>query len=484
MVRSKLRSLITITGIVLGLSTAAQALGQGTQPDNRAIQAYNDGVQLLKDHDLTNAEAKFREAISISPKFADAHSNLGTTLVQQGKSDEAMAELQTATELKPTSAPAWGTLATCYQSLGRTEDAIKAFKMFLQLSPNAPEATQVRSGVAMLENELQRTGGSKAVAQNPNDYFDDATQNGISRWPQSRQPITISIKPDASVPGFRPEYVDVLKQAFSDWADASQGAIKFQFTDDPAAKIVCTWTDDVKQMISSAEGGHAVVVPDSKGILKVNIILLSIPPVGTQKISNNYARRIDLHEIGHALGILGHSKTPNDIMFSTVMPADTVPQLSNRDKNTLAKIYSASAETVSSHPLNMSKMMMSGDPNSNVNQLLRLNTEAADAMKAGKIALSVQKLEAAQKLDPNSEIVNHNLGSAYANSGMMAAAVRNFPSAEAFFLRAIPLLNKDADKTNLISVLKSYSTILKMTGRQADSLKIDNKLKSLPGGTK
>lgn len=483
MVRSKLRPLIT--GIFLAISVGAHASGQTTfQPDNQAIQLYNDGVALVQAHDLQNAESKFRDAISISPKFADAHSNLGTVLVQQGKYDDAMAELQKATQLKPTSPPAWGTLATCYQSLGRTEDAIAAFKTFLQLSPDAPEAAQVRSGIAMLENELKRTGGAKAVAQNPNDYFEDATQNGIARWPQSRLPITVSIKPDPNVPGFRQEYVDVLKQAFTDWEEASQGAIKFQFTDDPSAKIVCTWTDDTKQMISSAEGGHAVVVPDSKGILKVNIILLSVPPLGTQKLSANYARRIDLHEIGHGLGILGHSKTPGDIMFSTVMPADTVPQLSNRDKATLAKIYLASAEMLSSHPLNMNKMMMSGDPNSNVNQLLRLNAEAADAMKQGKIALSVQKLEAAQKLDPNSEIVNHNLGSAYANSGMMAAAVHNWSSAEAYFLRAIPLLNKDADKTNLVQVLKAYSTVLKLSGRPADAAKIDGKLKSLPGAGK
>jgi tetratricopeptide (TPR) repeat protein len=103
-------------------------------------------------------------------------------------------------------------------------------------------------------------------------------------------------------------------------------------------------------------------------------------------------------------------------------------------------------------------------------------------MKQGKVALSVQKLEAAQKLDPNSEIVNHNLGGAYANSGMMAANVRNWSAAEAYFLRAIPLLNKDADKTNLIQVLKSYSTVLKLSGRSADAAKIDAKLKSLPGG--
>lgn len=481
MVRSKLGPLVS--GLLLAISISSQAFGQaGFMPNNEAIELYNDGVKLVTAHELQNAEAKFRAAIAISPDFADAHSNLGTTLVQQGRYDDAMAELQKATQLKPTSAPAWGTLATCYQSLGRTEEAIAAFKTFLQLSPNAPEATQVRSGIAMLENELKRTGGAKAAAQNPNDYFDDATQNGIARWPQARQPITILIKPDPSVPGFRQEYVDVLKQAFADWEEAAGGAIKFQYTNDPSAKIICTWTDDVKQMISTAEGGHAVVVPDSKGILKVNIILLSVPPLGSQKLSANYARRIDLHEIGHALGILGHSKTPSDIMFSTVMPADTVPQLTNRDKATLAKIYSASAELVNSHPLNMNKMMMSGDPNSNVNQLLRLNAEAADAMKQGKIALSVQKLEAAQKLDPNSEIVNHNLGSAYANSGIMAATVRNYPSAEAYFLRAIPLLNKDADKTNLVQVLKSYSTVLKLSGRPGDAAKIDNKLKSLTGG--
>ena len=127
---------------------------------------------------------------------------------------------------------------------------------------------------------------------------------------------------------------------------------------------------------------------------------------------------------------------------------------------------------------------MSGDPNSNVNQLLKLNSEAAEAMKAGQIATAIRKLEAAQKLDPTSEIVSQNLGSAYANSAMMAGAVRNWAAAESYFLRAIPLLNKNPDKTNLIAVLKSYSFVLKATGRQADSQKIETRLKSLTGAAK
>lgn len=476
MVRSKFAKIVSVVSAFIALQSPTLAQ---VQPDSKAVELYNDGVKLATDHDLPNAEAKFRAALEISPSFADAHSNLGSTLVQEGKYDEAMAELQKATKLKPTLAPAWGTLATCYQSLGRTEDALHAFKIFLSLNPDAPEAPQVRSGIAMLENELKRTAGAKPTDNNAPDYFEDATQNGIARWQQSSMPLTVTIKPDASVPGFRPEYVDVLKGAFADWEKASNGAVSFKFTNEAGAKITCTWTDDVKQMISTAEGGHAVVIPDSKGILKVNIILLSVPPLGSAKLSNNYARRVDLHEIGHALGILGHSKGPNDIMFSTVLPGDTVSELSARDKATLVKIYAASPQMVASHPLNMGKMIMSGDPNSNVNQLLKLNAEAAESMKKGDMTVAIQKLEAAQKLDPNSDIVAHNLGSAYANAGMLAGAVRNWTGAEAYFLRAIPLLNKDADKTNLITVLRGYSSVLKLSGRQADSLKIDNKLKTL-----
>lgn len=450
------------------------------QPDNQAILLYNEGVKLIGEHDIEGAAGKFREAIGISPKFADAHSNLGTALVQSGKYDEAMVELQTATELKPTSAAAWGTLATCYQSLGRTAEAIQAFKTFLKLSPNAPEAPKVRSGIEMLENELKRTAGSKTSSVNAPDFFDDATQNGIARWPQSRQPITICITGDPKLPGFREEYINIVKQAFADWEEASQGLLKFEYVTDPKiAKISCSWTDDPKQMISSAEGGHALVIPDSKGILKVNIILLTVPPIGKQKLSDHYARRIDLHEIGHALGILGHSRFPNDIMFSTILPADVNASLTNRDKNTLMKIYTASADMVKNHPLDMTKMMLSGDPNSNVNQVLKLNSEAAEAMKNGKLVIAIQKLESAQKLDPGNDLVNHNLGSAYANCAMMAATIRNWPQAESYFQKALPLLEKNPDHTNLIAVLKGYAFVLKVTGKPAESAKLEARAKSL-----
>lgn len=293
-------------------------------------------------------------------------------------------------------------------------------------------------------------------------------------------PITVNINADPTVPGFNPEYVPILKAAFEDWQNASKGLLQFKFdTNADASEIKCKWTEDPKLMISSSEGGHAMVIPDSDGIISVDIILLTQPPTGLKTMTPNYAKRIYLHEIGHALGLLGHSKGPNDIMFSSIPPADVPSDLTERDKNTLVALYSMSDADAASHPLNMAKMAMSGDPSSGANQLIKLNAEGAEALKNGNFPLAIQKFEAAKRLDPKSELLAHNLGSAYANTGMFAATARNWPLAEEYFKKAIPLLEHSPEKQALVSVLKAYQYVLNVQHKTAESAKIDERLKSL-----
>ena len=45
--------------------------------------------------------------------------------------------------------------------------------------------------------------------------------------------------------------------------------------------------------------------------------------------------RLVLHELGHAIGIWGHSKDPNDIMYTHPI----VSQLSPRDIHTVRRLY-------------------------------------------------------------------------------------------------------------------------------------------------
>jgi predicted Zn-dependent protease len=47
-------------------------------------------------------------------------------------------------------------------------------------------------------------------------------------------------------------------------------------------------------------------------------------------------RNIIAHELGHALGLLGHSPNNNDMMFNIT---DEYSRISERDLNTLNKLY-------------------------------------------------------------------------------------------------------------------------------------------------
>ncbi len=220
--------------------------------------------------------------------------------------------------------------------------------------------------------------------------------------------------------------------------------------------MIVSWTNNPQEMISSAEGGHAMVSPDDQGILKTHVYLLTIKPEGGAILTDNQARRVDLHEIGHALGIFGHSHSPDDIMFGSMPPGDLECFLSDKDKNTILTLYSLDAKTVAKNPLNHTDEMIAGDPNSTVVKAARLNHEAVDALRNKNFVLAVQKLEQARKLDPANELFAENLGIAYGNCALAMMMFGKVQQANDYFNRAIPLAEKGSNKSNLIAVLKNY----------------------------
>ncbi len=55
-------------------------------------------------------------------------------------------------------------------------------------------------------------------------------------------------------------------------------------------------------------------------------------------LSEDDMKKTSLHELGHALGLRGHSSNNHDIMFYSVSPT-VWPVLSKRDKATLFRLY-------------------------------------------------------------------------------------------------------------------------------------------------
>lgn len=184
------------------------------------------------------------------------------------------------------------------------------------------------------------SGGATAVAN----YLNDVGGARLGRWPASRMPLKVCIIPAANVKGYQPAFDQCLIKCFQDWGNASGGKISFKgVSDQKAADIVCTWTSDTSKFMNSAEAGETTVYGSTAGIQHATMLILTVPhPMSpTLPLSENRLRWICLHEIGHALGLGGHTKNPQDIMFFSTPLAEVWKELTPRDSATVQALYSS-----------------------------------------------------------------------------------------------------------------------------------------------
>lgn len=223
--------------------------------------------------------------------------------------------------------------------------------------PNQPpptRPTQVASGVPRQNPTAGQPGGARPVqggppqgtgvsGNAPSNYLSDVGGARLGRWPASRMPLKVCIIPAANVKGYQPAFDQCLIKCFQDWGNASGGKISFKgVSDQKTADIVCTWTSDTSKFMNSAEAGETTVYGSQAGIQHATMLILTVPhPMSpTIPLSENRLRWICLHEIGHALGLGGHTKNPQDIMFFTTPMAEVWKELTPRDSNTIQALYS------------------------------------------------------------------------------------------------------------------------------------------------
>jgi len=97
----------------------------------------------LDDHRarrLLQAQASYRQILTINPAHADAHNNLGNTLCDLGRPAEAEASYREALRLRPNYPEAYYNLGNVLYALGRPAEAEASYREALRLRPNFPEA--------------------------------------------------------------------------------------------------------------------------------------------------------------------------------------------------------------------------------------------------------------------------------------------------------------------------------------------------------
>lgn len=468
-----------------------------TAEQYQAAQKVQESLKYFRAGNLQEALSKAEEAQKIAPDFYYVLGALGVTQARLGRSDEAIANLKRAYELKPDSADILWSLGATLQSAGRTDEALNRLNDFLTRFPKDPKVEQGRGLKTLLER--QKNIVSKITEHSDKDYFAEATGQKLVRWADQALPIKLYIADAAKVPGYKPSYGEIFKQSLQEWQSASDNKISFQQVSNRSEAVLeVVWSNQQSDVTNPAEGGETRLVPNGQCLSAARIILLTNPPVTGLTMNDQVMHFVCLHEIGHALGLTGHSNSPGDIMYTSLPLNFEKLQLSSRDAATMKRLYQT-AITAGPTNSNATNLTTLADIDT-ANDITASNDKAVTAMNQGNYTLAASILKAAVDRHPQSDVLRRNYAAALNNTGLQAMQQQQFEKAVEIFqqsLRLEPdsktaqtnigivhynqglLLMKSGKPAAAEGILRTAATELKKAGNSDVLLKVNNLLEAV-----
>lgn len=174
----------------------------------------------------------------------------------------------------------------------------------------------------------------------PYTYLADCLKDGLTvRWPEKSMPIKVYITPftwyEASKQRQSQAYNAMVINAFEAWSQATNRKVTYQLVNNlHDSQIDINW-----RRVDRRSLGHCEYLVNDRSIIYSAEIRIGISDglLHGQYNDIDEVNHTILHEVGHALGLLGHSDGPDDIMY--VPHQFGVAALSDRDKTTLRVLY-------------------------------------------------------------------------------------------------------------------------------------------------
>lgn len=196
--------------------------------------------------------------------------------------------------------------------------------------------------ISKWRNQITLKSGENYIEQAP-------LNNKILRWDVQKFPLKVYI---ANTSGLAPQYYNnEIKKAFLQWQASTDRLITFEFVNDENAA-------NIKVSIKSSAEMKKCIQDDCKYTVAYTMPVISNEILKGMEIffydANNLGKPFSekeiygtaLHEIGHSLGIMGHSYNKDDIMYMETNNNNNFDSLrsdfqliSSNDINTLKLLY-------------------------------------------------------------------------------------------------------------------------------------------------
>jgi predicted Zn-dependent protease len=162
-------------------------------------------------------------------------------------------------------------------------------------------------------------------------------------WQQDAMPIRVFVRPNIQMPGFQDAFVEIVRDSLNQWCKATGNTVSYKLVNSAeAANVVFDYTEH-RELVSSQhelgiDGNTEMLAKQDGTPGPTNVIILVKDHPGASKFRDRgIIAQCCLHEVGHALGMHGHSPNSHDVMFSTTLVSHT--GLTERDKNTIRLMY-------------------------------------------------------------------------------------------------------------------------------------------------
>ena len=324
-------------GLVLLL--ALVCLPSTAQEDSHPVkfqQYQKEGIAHLNAKDYAAALQSFEAALKEHSSWQTLQ-NIAICHTQLGDFTKAVTDEKQSIEVGGIHANQCITMAGALEGLGQTKQALAWLDLACSVDPARREDPGLQAAIRRLHNPTVNPTGRADLP----DYLSGLT--AVHLWRKQDFPLKVYVRKNIQIPEFYEEYTRIVRESIDQWCLASNGAISYKLVKEPqGANVIWDYTDRRELVASDHEPGLWGVTEQlyrgkdgSQGDGAITVLVRKGPHAPF--LDRSIVANVCLHEMGHALGMHGHSSNMHDVMF---LSAPTFPvKLSQRDINTIRKMY-------------------------------------------------------------------------------------------------------------------------------------------------